>query len=56
MEKSMFKCVQHHQDDHEFREEYFDYAVEPDNILKSIAKSAFFRCVKRDKNWEQRVG
>ena len=55
MRKTMFKCVQHCQDDLEFTEEYSYIMGEPDNLIKSIVKGAFFRWLVRDKNWHERV-
>ena len=55
MDRSLFRGINHSQDDLELREEFKGILGEPDNILKSMAKGFFFRWVKREKNWHDRI-
>ncbi len=55
MSKPLFKTISHSSDDLEIHEEFKGILGEPDNILKSITKGVFFRWLKRDKNWHERI-
>lgn len=53
--KPLFETVSHSQDDLTLKEEYKDILGEPDNIIKSIVKGFFYRWVKHEKEWADKI-